>query len=83
MTKSINNDVYAYCPNGYEELWRKEENQTNGLEKFDKRMKGSNNYSMEAKIVRDHFKDYFLSSEGSVEWQIEVCTSTKNSFDGY
>ena len=31
---------------------------------------GSNNYRLEAKAIRDQFKDYFNSSVGSVSWQV-------------
>lgn len=43
----------------------------------------SNNYSRLAKEVRDNFKDYFNSKEGSVPWQMAMVTSTTNSFDMY
>ena len=42
---------------------------------------GSNNYSREAKLVRDDFRDYFNSSEGSVPWQWDIVRSTINPFD--
>ena len=33
---------------------------------------GSNNYEHNAKFIRDNFKDYFNSPEGSVNWQDNV-----------
>jgi len=37
---------------------------------------GSNNYSSEASTVRDLFKEYFSSPEGSLPWQIEYVNRT-------
>ena len=31
---------------------------------------GSNNYRLDAKAIRDQFKDYFNGSVGSVSWQL-------------
>ena len=42
---------------------------------------GSTNYSREAKIVRDTFRDYFISEQGSLPWQFDMITSTLCSFD--
>jgi hypothetical protein len=42
---------------------------------------GSNNYSLEAKTVRDNFRDYFNSDAGSVPWQNEMVTCTSYGFD--
>lgn len=33
---------------------------------------GSNNYSQQAKNVRDDFREYFMSPEGSVSWQNDI-----------
>ena len=77
-----------YCPNDFvdrdvdgrtrEGSWREEEfNQT----LCDMRCIGSSNYSQVAKKVRDSFRDYFNSDEGSVPWQLALVESTTNSFD--
>ena len=42
---------------------------------------GSANYSRDAKHVRDDFRDYFFSEDGSLAWQLEVVNSTKTAFD--
>lgn len=42
---------------------------------------GSNNYSRSAKEIRDDFRDYFNSKEGSVPWQWETVLSTRDPFD--
>ena len=65
-----------YCPPGYVDLelngsvrqgaWRSE-NANLGIQEITNL--GSNNYSLEAKTVRDNFCDYFSSDAGSVPWQ--------------
>ena len=42
---------------------------------------GSNNYSKSAKEIRDDFRDYFCSEEGSVSWQWETVLRTRDPFD--
>jgi len=42
---------------------------------------GSNNYSKSAKEIRDDFRDYFCSEEGSVPWQWETVLRTRDPFD--
>ena len=42
---------------------------------------GSNNYSRSAKEIRDDFRDYFNSEEGSVPWQWETVLRTRDPFD--
>ena len=42
---------------------------------------GSANYSRDAKQVRDGFRDYFFSEDGSLAWQLEVVNSTQTTFD--
>ena len=74
---SENNNNLQYCPpnltdqegpNGYiPGEWRREN--SSGLE--DIRRIGSNNYSTDARVVRDAFKDYF-NNEGSVDWQLDT-----------
>ena len=74
---SENNNNLQYCPpnltdqegpNGYiPGEWRREN--SSGLE--DIRRIGSNNYSTDARVVRDAFKDYF-NNKGSVDWQLDT-----------
>jgi hypothetical protein len=77
-----------YCPPDYVDLelngsfklggWR-EDNENTGM--LDITNLGSNNYSLEAKTVRDNFRDYFNSDAGSVPWQNEMVICTSYSFD--
>lgn len=80
---------YSYCPVDFidRELfsrtqrgqWRNEIEGDTGLIPI--RRTGSNNYSRDAKILRDQFRDYFCSSAGEVPWQWNIVQSTHNSFD--
>ena len=86
MKKCTNqeNNNYSYCPSSYTDYdtssgfqagnWRKEHVNNAGLQPIPQI--GSNNYSREAKEVRDGFKDYFCSPEGSLEWQLERVTKS-------
>ena len=77
-----------YCPPDYIDLelngsvrqggWRSE-NASFGIQEITNL--GSNNFSLEAKIVRDNFRDYFSSDAGSVPWQKDVVTSPSYRFD--
>ena len=77
---------YSYCPPSYVDQesrsgivsgdWRKEETICDGLQSIQKL--GSNNYSKSAKEVCDRFKNYFCSTEGAVEWQVEKVIRTYN-----
>ena len=42
---------------------------------------GSNIFTKQAKEVRDDYRDYFNSPEGEVSWQLDMVTSTTNTFD--
>lgn len=42
---------------------------------------GSNNYSTDAKVVRENFRDFFSEGNGQVPWQVEYVTSVHNNFD--
>ena len=42
---------------------------------------GSNNYSADAKSVRDNFRDYFSSPKIALSWQYDTATATENPFD--
>ena len=60
--------------------WRNEQDNSNsGLQNVNNM--SSNNYSRDAKQVRDDFRDYFNSETGSVPWQLSMVTSTSNRFD--
>ena len=41
----------------------------------------SNNYSQDAKTVRENFKDFFSTGDGQVPWQMDSITQVHNSFD--
>ena len=68
-----------YCPPNYVDTdrvdgilpgqWRVEENQIMGLRDINRL--GSNNYSKNAKLVRDEFREYFIE-EGAVDWQWDI-----------
>ena len=69
-----------HCPAGYAEGERRNnDTETDGLVPLSNA--GSNNYSSDAKQVRDNFRDYFVSPEGSVEWQWDAVTRTSHPFD--
>lgn len=78
-----------YCPPNYIDLefngavrqgqWRSENANQVGIQ--DITNLGSNNYSLNAKAVRDSFRDYFNSSVGAVPWQDALVTSTSYRFD--
>ena len=69
-----------YCPVGYAEgHWRNYNTETDGpapLIHTD-----SNNYSRDARQVRDNFRDYFNSPCGSVKWQWDAVNRTYDAFD--
>ena len=83
MKKCTNKESnYNYCPPSYIDNdtssgfrvgdWRTESEHNDGL--LPMQQTGSNNYSREAKEVRDGFKSYFSSPEGSLDWQLERVT---------
>ena len=69
-----------YCPPNFADQegphgvrlgdWRSQVTEKTGLQPLSN--VGSNNYSMEAKNVRNMFKYYFNSEEGSVQWQEDI-----------
>ena len=79
----------SYCPPGYVDQetefgitpgqWRGDSSANTGLQPL--LNASSNNYTQDARIVRDNFRDYFNSEEGSVPWQNAMVTSTSNRFD--
>lgn len=83
------NDKY-YCPpgfvdnersNGHIEIgeWRSEVQGNTGLLPLNSI--GSNNYSRQAKDVREDFMAYFNSKDGEVSWQWEHINRTTDPFD--
>ena len=67
-----------YCPAGYIDHedalgnfipgdWRTEEGRSTGLTRIPR--VGSNSYSQSAANIRNSYKEYFLTSEGELEWQ--------------
>lgn len=86
--KMFDNDFY--CPPGFSDVenehglrfgdWRKEIGDMHGLSPI--QQLGSNNYKKDAKLIREHFRDFFCSMEGEVPWQWDIIvTSTRNVFD--
>ena len=73
-----NENNYNYCPTSYIDRdtrlgitlgdWRKEQANSAGLQQISQT--GSNNYSRDDKEVRDHFRNYFCSTAGSLDWQL-------------
>ena len=79
----------GYCPQGYADYridneirqgdWRKEIEGNQGL--IDIPRTGSNNYSGDAKEVRDNLCKYFNSDQGAVPWQWNHIQRTLDNFD--
>ena len=80
MYKSqANPNENQYCPPNYVDSdgvqgvipgqWRDEESSILGLRDVDRL--GSNNYSKNAKLIRDQFREYF-TNEGAVQWQWDI-----------
>ena len=89
-TQSNNvNGNFSYCPPDFVDQddgsvqipgqWRREVHDVQGMERIN--CQGSNNSAREAKEIRNDFKEYFNSGEGSVPWQHKLVNSTTNSFD--
>ena len=77
LMKNCNRDKNIYCPSGYIDYeknnqvikgsWRRVIESDSGL--YDLRRVGSNNYTKNAKEIRDTFCDYVNSTAGEVPWQ--------------
>lgn len=87
--KSNSNGCFAYCPldfvdqeNGRVEIrghWRRQVGDVQEMIQINS--KGSNNFARIAKEVRDNFKEYFNSVQGSIPWRDKVDkNSTTNAF---
>ncbi len=83
-------NAHRYCPINYTDQeretgitpgeWRNEENDILGLRPLGR--VGSNNYSLDASLVRQGFKEYF-NSEGAVNWQWELVTASVTRYDSF
>ncbi|XP_047132525.1 putative nuclease HARBI1 [Hydra vulgaris] len=60
--------------------WRSNISDYQGLTNLQKQL-GSNNYTRDAKTVRELFRDFFSSPQGQVPWQYDMVTRTQNMFD--
>ena len=82
-------DRKMYCPHGFgdcvtngilrEGTWRNEDNFQGAFCEIGRM--GANNFSLEAKEVRDNFREYFMTEADSVPWQEHVVTATIDTFD--
>ncbi|XP_057310470.1 uncharacterized protein LOC130648435 [Hydractinia symbiolongicarpus] len=69
-----------YCPPGYADTqnrpgdWRQAIGQIDALQPIQRA--GSNNYSKNAKKIREQFRDYFVLPEGQVNWQWDMIPRT-------
>ena len=70
-----------YCPVGYAKVdWR--DNETEMMERLlPLSNAGSNNYFLYARQIRDSFRGYFPSPEGSVTWQFNAVMRKNDQFD--
>ena len=59
--------------------WREQTDGYRGL--INMSLKASNNYTKDAKSVRDNFKDFFNSNAGEVSWQSDYIHRTLDYFD--
>ena len=76
---------YSYCPPNFVDRetpdgilrggWRHDVHEYEGLAPLNRQV-GSNNYSRDAKKVRERFRDFFNSPQGQVPWQYQMVTST-------
>lgn len=81
---------YQYCPPQLIDTdtrsgtqlgsWRSDIAQCEGMVSFQNNF-GSNNYSRDAKTVRENFRDFFCEGKGHVPWQTEYVNSVHNNFD--
>ena len=85
MASRLTDEENAYCPNNFvdqevrserkNEEWRLVVENDCGLVPIHRI--GSNNYSKDAKIVRDSFCEYFNSNEGQLPWQRDMVSVEK------
>ena len=78
--KKFHTDNSRYCPSGYTDTdtrlgdWRDHISDTDALQPLNRA--GSNNYSRDAKQIRERYRDYFASSAGQIDWQWDMVTRT-------
>lgn len=90
LIRNNSSNACRYCPRGFIDQenatgitvgeWRNTEHDTLGLQPL--RRIGSNNYSRDASLVRQGYKEYF-SSEGAVDWQWQIVDRTATRYDRY
>jgi len=83
-------DRKMYCPRGFadnfangilrEGSWRNKDINSEGAFNDIGRV-STNNFTSDAKEVRDNFCEYFMTNAGSVPWQQNVVSSTLDEFD--
>ena len=85
MTVNENDRASHYCPNTFVDHegpngpclgeWRQDIQNMNGINSI-QNVGALRNYGMEAKWVREQFKDYF-NNEGTVDWQLDKISKAK------
>lgn len=90
MNEKSFGSVARYCPIGFADTegpggaqlrgeWRDIVKRDQGLRHLGR--VGSNNYSRSAKLVREDFSNYFMSSIGQVPWQWQATNTAGDAFD--
>ena len=90
MNEKTFQSIPKYCPDGFTDTegpggtqlqgeWRSVVQNDEGLTPLTRA--GSNNYSRSAKLTREDFSNYFLSSIGQVPWQWQSTYSAEDAFD--
>ena len=76
LMKNRFEEYNSYCPNGFVDSnqicgeWRRETQTDSGFLPLSRL--GTNNYTRDAKKIRDTFSEYFNSTSGSVPWQNDM-----------
>ena len=84
MVTKENNGIDCYCPHSYVDRdspagvipgdWRQDARSINGITHIES-LGSSNNYGVDARLVREEFKNY-LNNEGAVSWQWDIVRKT-------
>ena len=84
MVTKENNGIDCYCPHSYVDRdspagvipgdWRQDARSINGITHIES-LRSSNNYGVDARLVREEFKNYF-NNEGAVSWQWDIVRKT-------
>ena len=69
MKTQSNNCGFDYCPPDFVDQENGDVETSGQWRREVARVQGSNNYARIAKDVRDSFKEYLYSAQGSVPWQ--------------